>query len=228
MRLLHVRGNHDAQGNSLIQISLGDYIVSESMRPPYVILSHRWRDDEVLFADMIENDAVAQAKKGYRKLEACSRIALRHGFQYIWCDTCCIDKESSAELSESINSMYKYYAKSAICIAYLDDVSDQPHPESEFRSSEWFSRGWTLQELIAPRDLHFYSQEWQKLGTKATWSHLTSIASGVDERVLIEAETLGQFCVSEKMSWAAHRTTTRLEDRAYALMGLFGVNMPPL
>jgi hypothetical protein len=228
MRLLHIQSDHDGQIDSPIKISLGDYIVNESMRPPYAILSHRWRDDEVLFTDMIANDAAAQAKRGYRKLEACSRIALEHGCQYLWCDTCCINKESSAELSESINSMYEYYAKSALCIAYLDDVKDHPYNESEFRGAEWFSRGWTLQELIAPNDLYFYSQGWKKLGTKATWSHSTSIASGVDERVLVKAKFLDKFCVSEKMSWAARRTTTRLEDRAYALMGLFGVNMPPL
>lgn len=137
MRLLHIRG--DAQSDSPVEISLGGYIVSESERPPYVIISYRWRDDEVLFADMIANDAAAQAKKGYRKLEASYRVALEHGCQYLWCDTCCINKESSAGLSESINSVQEYYAKSKLCIAYLDDVTDEPYDEAAFRGSKWFS-----------------------------------------------------------------------------------------
>ena len=225
MRLLHIQD--EARGDRPLRLSLCDFIGSQDERPRYAILSHRWREEEILFADMTGNRTVAQAKQGYRKLEASCKVALEHNLHYLWCDTCCIDKSSSAELSEAINSMYEYYAKSQLCIAYLDDVDDHPPDNSYFSRAIWFTRGWTLQELIAPRDLHFYSQGWQKLGTKATLSRQTSIASGIDERILSGA-ALDNTCVSEKMSWAARRTTTRPEDRAYSMMGLFGVHMSPL
>jgi hypothetical protein len=143
MRLLHIQeGQH---GDLSPKLTLREFIGSESKRPRYAILSHRWREEEVLFADMDGDQSVAEAKMGYEKLEACCKVALRNGFQYVWCDTCCIDKSSSAELSEAINSMYEYYAKSGLCIAYLDDVEDGPLNGSSFARAVWFSRGWTLQ-----------------------------------------------------------------------------------
>jgi hypothetical protein len=225
MRLLSIQGklNRDTP----LQISLCEIIGSEGGTPRYAILSHRWREEEILFTDMNGDHSTAQTKKGYRKLETCCKVALEHGLQYLWCDTCCIDKSSSAELSEAINSMYELYAKSSLCIAYLDDIDDDPQDDSYLNRAIWFSRGWTLQELIAPKDLHFYSRGWKNLGTKTTLSHQISTASGIDERILAGA-ALSQICVSEKMSWAARRTTTRPEDRAYSLMGLFRVYMPPL
>jgi len=259
MRLIHIQDE-----NGSLELSLCDFIGSEDERPSYAILSHRWRDGEVLFTDMTSNRSVTQAKKGYHKLEACCKVALQHRLQYVWCDTCCIDKSSSgildgsvvavplltsrvAELSEAINSMYEFYAKADLCIAYLDDVED-PQADSYLNNAIWFSRGWTLQELIAPRELRFYSRGWEELGTKAALSHHITTACGIGEMVLSEPSSLSSICVSEKMSWAARRTTTRPEDRAYSLMvrdpcvcyhclpltcpiaikGLFGVNMPPL
>jgi hypothetical protein len=143
MRLLHIQ---EGQHSDLpLKITLCEFIGSESKRPRYAILSHRWREEEVLFADMNGDQTAAKAKLGYQKLEACCKVALGNGYQYVWCDTCCIDKSSSAELSEAINSMYEYYAKSGLCITYLDDVEDGPLNGSSFARAAWFSRGWTLQ-----------------------------------------------------------------------------------
>jgi hypothetical protein len=225
MRLLHIQP--DACGGESLDISLSEPDIREEVLE-YAILSHCWRDEEVLFADMLENNSAARTKKGYQKIVSSCKIALAHGLQYLWCDTCCIDKSSSAELSEAINSMYKYYENSEVCIAYLDDVEYAPHGDLCFHQAKWFTRGWTLQELVAPEDVHFYSKEWQFLGTKESLlDHVTS-ASGVHEDVLRFSSNLRDICVSEKLSWAAKRTTKRPEDRAYSLMGLFGIYMPPL
>jgi hypothetical protein len=143
MRLLHIQ--NDRPSDLPLKLTLREFIGNESERPRYAILSHRWREEEVLFADMNGDQTAAQAKIGYRKLEASCKVALENGYEYVWCDTCCIDKSSSAELSEAINSMYEYYAKSGLCIAYLDDVEDGPLNGSTFASAVWFSRGWTLQ-----------------------------------------------------------------------------------
>jgi hypothetical protein len=233
MRLLHIR--HEVNGDGSLQLSLCEFLGGASERPRYAIFSHRWREEEVLFTDMTGDPTLAKSKHGYQKLEACCKVALKHGLQFVWADTCCIDKSSSADLSEAINSMYAYYAKSDLCIAYLDDIEDSAQELQQLDSNEdsylnraiWFTRGWTLQELIAPKDIYFYSKGWKQLGTKITMSREVSAASGVKEQILVGA-ALDQICVSEKMSWAAHRTTTRPEDRAYSLMGLFNVNMPPL
>lgn len=143
MRLLHIQESQHSDVPP--KLSLCEFIGDDSTRPRYAILSHRWREEEVLFADMNGDQIAAEAKVGYQKLEACCRVALGNGYQYLWCDTCCIDKSSSAELSEAINSMYEYYADSGLCIAYLDDVEDGPLNGSSFARAVWFSRGWTLQ-----------------------------------------------------------------------------------
>jgi hypothetical protein len=166
---------------------------------------------------MREDVGLARTKKGYAKLEGSCRIAMQHGYQFIWADTVCIDKSSSAELSEAINSMYEYYAKSQLCIAYLDDVEDVSQNDTYLDKSAWFTRGWTLQELIAPINMIFYSTGWKELGKKIRLSREINKACGVNEHILIGA-SLDTICISEKMSWASQRTTTRPEDRAYSLM----------
>jgi len=232
MRLLHIESNNPR--DSTLQISFSEFVGSNF--PPYAILSHRWREQEVLYDDMAAtNRSVARSKKGYAKLEMTCRLALEHGLSYVWSDTCCIDKSSSAELSEAINSMYSYYTHAEWCIAYLDDVElDETQPEifSEagrvLSRSAWFSRGWTLQELIAPLKLTFYAKSWNKIGTKADLCVPVSIASNIAEKVLRDREAISAVGISEKMSWAASRVTTRPEDEAYSLMGIFGVNMATL
>lgn len=190
-------------------------------RPRYAILSHRWEDEEVTFGDLLPGGNALELK-GYAKLENSARVAREGGYDYIWIDTCCIDKSSSAELSEAINSMFRWYGESDNCIVYLSDISD-----TRIFHSRWFTRGWTLQELIAPRDVHFYDMFWEPRGTKDSLRDQIYLATGITTDVLLGAD-LGTIPACCKMSWAAGRTTTRAEDLAYCLLGLFDVNMPLL
>jgi hypothetical protein len=200
--------------------------------PKYAILSHRWGREEVFFQDIQSGDAKAKAKKaGYSKIQHCGRQAAADGFAYFWVDTCCIDKSSSAELSEAINSMYRWYQQADTCYAYLSDVPADQDPteyQSSFQNSEWFTRGWTLQELIAPRKVVFYGENWGRLGTKLSLCILISEITGVDFLILTGKEDLGNVSIARRMSWAAKRKTTRVEDIAYSLLGIFDVNMPLL
>lgn len=208
----------------------------------YAILSHTWGGDEVLFQDLdsltIDKppDLIKQ-KAGYKKIQACCAQADSDGFEYIWVDTCCIDKRSSAELSEAINSMYRWYQDSTVCYAYLSDVPNGLDSETQmtkFKESRWFTRGWTLQELIAPRNLEFYGDQWHiqgqgaSLGTKRRLRHEISEITNIPVDALMSHESRRDYSVAQKMSWASQRKTTRTEDIAYCLMGLFNVNMPLL
>ncbi|TEA10001.1 Vegetative incompatibility protein HET-E-1 [Colletotrichum sidae] len=192
--------------------------------PAYSILSHTWEKEEVSFQDM-ERQAHSP-KAGYQKLLASCAQSLRDGFDYIWIDTCCIDKTSSAELSEAINSMYRFYEQAAVCYAFLCDVPDDTgfDEESSFAKSRWFTRGWTLQELLAPSRIVFYSKNWKPLGTRSELGRLISSVSGIDEQFLW-GRPLTYASIAARMSWAARRQTTRAEDRAYSLLGVFGVNL---
>jgi ankyrin repeat protein len=221
--------------------------VRDDAIPPYAILSHTWGDAELTLQELrwlkgrwsTPSDEAAEAlakKKGFLKVKDAAALAIRNGFSYIWIDTCCIDKTSSAELSEAINSMYRWYQMSAECYAYLSDVKsaaeeDIAAQESSLRKSRWFTRGWTLQELIAPSEVYFFANDWSYLGSKKDGNRFMEIITemtGIDEGVLylqIDPYTLS---VATRMSWAAQRQTTRVEDMAYCLMGLFQVNMPLL
>jgi hypothetical protein len=200
--------------------------------PPYAILSHTWEQQEVSFQAMSNIDS-ASGLAGFSKIKACCREALADGYEWVWVDTCCIDKSSSAELSEAINSMFRWYKEAGICYAYLADVpfdDDLPASGSAFSNSRWFKRGWTLQELIAPKEVVFCSREWTKLGRRSD-NPLTSLISEItriDYFVLKDSKHVLQRSIAERMSWASRRETTRSEDIAYCLMGLFGVNMPLL
>jgi hypothetical protein len=214
--------------------------------PLYAILSHTWGEDEVTFHDMADLDT-ARKKQAFAKIEQCCRQALRDGLSWAWVDTCCIDKTSSAELSETINSMFKWYERAMKCYAFLSDVSAQPEDvvfgglelgkqlgdrsvdgmHSFFRS-RWWTRGWTLQELIAPRNVEFYNRDWKYLTSKRACKHLISVKHGIAESVLDHSRMLASFCVAERMSWASERNTTREEDMAYCLLGVLDVNMPLL
>lgn len=196
----------------------------DSLVPPYVILSHTWGTEEVSFQD-IASLPTASLLSGFRKIKLSCTQAAKDGFEWIWIDTCCIDKTSSAELSEAINSMFKWYEKSAICYAFLEDVDLQNEWEDGFRKSRWFTRGWTLQELIAPKTVEFYDLAWNEIGTKRTLQSQIAAISGVNYATL-GGQSLGKRCIAERMSWAAQRHTTREEDEAYCLMGIFDVNMP--
>ncbi|KAH8596197.1 heterokaryon incompatibility protein-domain-containing protein [Bisporella sp. PMI_857] len=194
--------------------------------PKYAILSHRWLNDEVSLQDM--QDGTAIKKAGHAKLKLCCDQAAMDGLQYAWVDTCCIDKTSSAELTEAINSMYRWYQNATVCYAYLSDVqTSEVSGDASFGKSAWFTRGWTLQELIAPASVEFYNFTWQKLGTKESLKDVISEITNIDVAML-EGVDPEAFSVAKRMSWASKRTTTRPEDRAYSLLGLFEVNMPLL
>ncbi|TVY34372.1 Vegetative incompatibility protein HET-E-1, partial [Lachnellula subtilissima] len=222
MRLLQ----HNNDGN----FSLTEFF--ESNIPEYAILSHRWGAEEVTFKDLM--DGTSKSKAGYGKIQFCGRQAKHNGLQYFWVDTCCIDKSNSTELAEAINSMFRWYRDATKCYVYLPDVS-QPHSgsadmsnepwESTFRKSEWFTRGWTLQELIAPASVDFFSKEGELLGNKASLERHICEITGIPVSAL-RGSPLSDFSVAERFSWAASRETFRQEDKAYSLLGTFNVNMP--
>lgn len=197
--------------------------------PEYAILSHTWETEEVTFKDV--ESGTAQNKKGYTKLKGFCKKAAEDGFTYCWVDTCCIDKRSSSELSESINSMYQWYHNSRICYAYLADFKPTSRlgqsSRKKFSRSRWWTRGWTLQELLAPVTVEFYDAEWVEYGSKVSLHDQITEITGIDEGIL-RGEDLTNRTVAVRMSWAAGRRTTRVEDQAYCLLGIFQVNMPLL
>ncbi|KAI0369034.1 HET-domain-containing protein [Pilatotrama ljubarskyi] len=202
----------------------------------YAILSHVWvTGEEQTFQDLQAlRQRCAQTEQNPRdlvssKIRECCVLAERHGFQWVWIDTCCIDKTSSSELSEAINAMFRYYSLAEVCYVYLRDVPSDcalQDPDSAFRKSRWHTRGWTLQELVAPALVLFMSSEWELLGTKTELACLLQDITGIDSDVLLLIKSLEAVGVAQRMSWAADRHTTRLEDEAYCLMGIFGVSMP--
>ena len=198
--------------------------------PPYAILSHTWGDDseEVSHADLVAG--LETTKAGYRKIQFCVQQAAKDSLRYSWIDTCCIDKSSSAELSEALNSMFRWYENAAKCYVFLSDVSMSTSPEWEldFRSSRWFTRGWTLQELLAPTSVDFFSRDWEWLGDKKSLEGQIIEVTGISVSALQGRLPLSEFSVDVRMSWAAKRDTKRKEDKAYSLLGIFGVSMPPL
>ncbi|KAJ9613565.1 hypothetical protein H2200_003507 [Cladophialophora chaetospira] len=196
--------------------------------PKYAILSHRWESEEVLYDDM--RTGTATRLKGYAKLENACRQASRDGCQFIWIDTCCINKDSSAELSEAINSMYSWYYNSEKCYAYLSDV--QTHATKNilgisFERSVWFERCWTLQELIAPEHIDFFESSWRHIGTRSSLLDRICKITGIHQNALLERRP-HDFSIAQRMSWASKRKSTRKEDVAYSLLGIFEVNMPML
>ncbi|THU95449.1 HET-domain-containing protein, partial [Dendrothele bispora CBS 962.96] len=197
--------------------------------PKYAILSHTWDKEEVTFQD-IQNLWVAKRKGGWRKVRKACAHALKYDFEWIWIDSCCINKESSAELSEALNSMYQYYEDSEVCYAYLSDASSEEDPrgtEAAFKRCRWFKRGWTLQELLAPAYVVFFDRDWVEIGTRWSLRDVISAITSIPTRVFEDGD-LERFSIAQRMSWAALRRTTRPEDRAYSLMGIFGVSMPPI
>ena len=199
--------------------------------PKYGILSHTWGNEEVSYHEMLHTDRPELlSKAGYRKVRECCAKSEAAGLAYVWIDTCCIDKTSSAELTEAINSMFQWYANAEICWAYLEDVSLLSTYywrwwDKQFHESRWFKRGWTLQELLAPKDIIFLSREWTSIGPKAELLDNISYTARIDTQHLHDFR---KASVAAKMSWASQRKTTRIEDIAYSLMGLFNVNMPLL
>ena len=219
MRLLH--GNTDGS------FSLTTF--PSNRTPCYAVLSHTWEadDQEVTFEDLV--NGVGNLKSGYGKIRFCAERAQMDGLRYFWVDSCCIDKSSSAELSEAINTMFLWYQNAAKCYVYLADVragkSAGHQWESAFCRSRWFTRGWTLQELLAPSSVEFFSQDGTKLGDKESLKLQVHKVTGIAAHAL-QGSRLPQFSVEERMSWAVRRETTIAEDHAYCLFGIFGVHLP--
>ncbi|KAN0099816.1 HET domain containing protein [Hyaloscypha variabilis] len=211
--------------------------------PEYAILSHTWGEEEIIFQDLSAQarspDEPWKTKKSFKKVSGFCSLARENGYQWCWIDTCCIDKTSSAELSEPINSMFRWYAQSHVCFVYLSDVRVNynlhhtlPEHLNGFEESRWHKRGWTLQELLAPAIVEFYDLDWNMAGTRFSLRERISTITGIRTEILmtkfdVEASQ-NLYCVAEKMSWAADRKTSRVEDLAYCLLGIFDVNMPLL
>ncbi|KAM7201780.1 vegetative incompatibility protein HET-E-1 [Naviculisporaceae sp. PSN 640] len=205
-----------------------EFLGDISSFPQYAILSHTWGDHEVTFKEFTSPSDSTSSKSGFRKiLDACLEAKQRHNLQYTWVDTCCIDKASSAELTEAINSMYAWYKGAKVCYAYLSDLvpGTLEDLEEALPSCRWFSRGWTLQELIAPSEVIFFDRGWNKRGTKHSLSKLLSKITGIPVGLLEGQTPLESFSAAQRMSWASKRETTRIEDTAYCLLGIFDVNL---
>ena len=202
----------------------------EAGRPPFAILSHTWSkpEDELSFQDMIDSSQ-HQHKKGFQKIRAFCQRAKQAGYHYAWVDTVCIDKTSSAELSEAINSMYAWYRKSEVCYVFLEDLphNDEFTSRPQLAQCRWFTRGWTLQELLAPQSVSFFDDSWHFIGSREDLAPEIAGITGIDDDVLVWLP-IRRVSVARRMSWASQRVTSWPEDLAYCLLGIFGVNMPML
>ncbi|KAK3317916.1 heterokaryon incompatibility protein-domain-containing protein [Apodospora peruviana] len=204
-------------------LDFNEFICSDL--PVYGILSHRWETGEATFEDAKAGLLRTGTSQGILKVRKACELARNDKLEYCWVDTCCIDKTSSSELTEAINSMFQWYASARVCYAFLSDLGSDDSIEALGRCS-WFRRGWTLQELIAPTTLRFYDESWALRGTKTDHAELVSSITSVDESILLGHKPLSSIPIGRRMSWAAGRQTTRLEDIAYCLLGIFGINMP--
>jgi hypothetical protein len=230
MRLLYIADNG--------RLSYTDDLVGDKI-PRYAILSHTWGEQEVAYKDLQNNkdieDVDARLKGGYQKIFFCATQARRDGLDYFWVDTCCIDKANNAELSEAINSMFCWYQRASTCYVYLSDVSvsdkisdAEAFPiawRKDFRSSRWFTRGWTLQELLAPPSVEFFCEQGKRLGTRVSLQQEIHEITQIPIAAL-RGHSLRDFSVEDRMDWAGKRTTTREEDKVYCLLGIFGVFLP--
>ncbi|SMR56661.1 unnamed protein product [Zymoseptoria tritici ST99CH_1E4] len=243
MRLLNV--------SSFVFTEFHDHI------PPYIAASHRWTTDECTYKDIrkwrnLQTTGYKKVKSFCEAVEQTSEttrateMLKQQNCDWLWIDTACINKTSSAELSESLNSMFQWYANAQACYAFLHDVGSLVEYETaihDFLKSEWFRRGWTLQELLAPRIVVFFTRSWEVLGHKCSLEVCDKRCDGVGPRLntmiekvtRIPAEVLRSYAthgckygVEARNAWAADRITTRPEDRAYCLLGLLQVHMVPI
>ncbi|CAN9283507.1 unnamed protein product [Alternaria alternata] len=208
--------------------------VSSDDPPPYAILSHTWADgQEVTYKELV--DGTGKDKTGFGKIRFCSERAAADNLEYCWVDTCCIDKSTSDELSTAINSMFRWYQLATKCYVYLSDVSvpdeiteAEAFPtawQETFQRSRWFTRGWTLQELLAPASVEFFDNQGKRLGTRVSLEQEIHKITQLPVAAL-RGQPLSEFSVEERMRWATKRTTTLKEDKVYCLLGIFGVFLP--
>ena len=230
MRLLRFAGENEVQ--------LTNDIVNSEAVPPYAILSHTWSMEEVEFDDVQSpfrlDEISTQKKESWDKIRFCARQAKLDGLNYFWVDTCCINKANSTELSEAINSMFRWYQNAALCYVILSDVARGPGAEERsqpsqwkaaFMNSRWFTRGWTLQELLAPQSVEFFSAYGTQLGSKDSLKLVIHEVTGIPIEALLGSD-LSNFGIDERFSWVHNRQTTREEDSAYCMLGICGCNLP--
>ena len=225
---------------STSRAELRQFSSPETVPGGYAILSHVWNGQEQSFQETQELEArcknTGQNPRDLSsdKVRQSCLLAEKQGHQWIWNDTCCINKMSSTELSEAINSMFQYYSLANECYAYLQDVPErsartrEEDVEHGFRNSKWHTRGWTLQELVAPAHVLFFNQKWELLGSKVDMAEVLQDITRIPAKILRLEVSLEDTSVATRMSWAADRETTRLEDEAYCLLGIFSINMPSL
>ncbi|KAI1469651.1 uncharacterized protein F4812DRAFT_419831 [Daldinia caldariorum] len=209
----------------------------------FAILSHTWGSDEILFHEVQGDRAALQDRAGWKKLTSFCKTALAYGFGHGWMDTCCIDKRNSADVTEAINSAYMYYYDSGACFIHLEDVhkyADEATGSSgraevtrdqllaRVRTTRWIRRGWTLQEFIAPKRRYFFASDWSDIEDGDNLLDALAESTRISIDLLKDRDLLDGFCTAERMKWASRRETTRAEDVAYCLMGMFKVNMPVL
>ncbi|KAH8790717.1 heterokaryon incompatibility protein-domain-containing protein [Hyaloscypha finlandica] len=225
-------------------MQLEDFTVRPA--PQYAILSHTWSEEEVSLQEFTCQNADTVKKEGFAKIVRTCSLAAENHIKYAWVDTCCIDKSSSAELTEAINSMFQWYKNAVVCYAYLSDLSPRQDAvledlwvdfsrrgyslasRNELQGCKWFTRGWTLQELIAPKTVRFYDKTWDFRGTKHDLAVPIESITHIGNAVLRGSKTLADIAIARRMAWASKRKTTRVEDVAYCLLGIFDVNMPLL
>ncbi|KAF2723568.1 hypothetical protein K431DRAFT_243099, partial [Polychaeton citri CBS 116435] len=202
--------------------------------PEYVILSHRWAgtEDEVSYVDFVKRLARdppgwKEGTSGWRKIVKFCELARNEGYSWAWVDTCCINKRYSGELEEAIRSMFNWYRDAGVCYAYLHDITGDG-----WLDSEWWTRGWTLQELIAPSNVMFYDRDWTRIGSKKdeNWAALIESRFSIPQHISENTtpNSFMQCSIARRMSWAAGRRTRQVEDRAYSLLGIFNISMPLL
>ncbi|THV01107.1 HET-domain-containing protein [Dendrothele bispora CBS 962.96] len=212
--------------------------------PPYAILSHRWiQGQEVSYQEFLHGSQETKSKSGYLKIVTACRAALRDGLNFIWVDTCCINKGSHEDVTRNIRSMYSYYQNAHVCYAYLADMNvNMPRVHSTYltdmgvRSTyiiamgdriEWFRRGWTLQELLAPKEVVFFDGHWDIVGTKRSLGEMISYVTNIPDEILSGQKSVYDIDPLERMSWTIGRKTTKPPDRAYCLLGLLDVSIEP-
>lgn len=203
--------------------------------PFYAVFSHTWGSDEeeVKFEDLVNGQQTydSTSKSGFEKLRFCHAQAEKDGLLYFWIDTCCIKKSDSSELQRSLASMFFWYQRATRCYALLSDVSihdsdgaSERKWERAFAKSRWFKRGWTLQELLAPSSVYFFSWENILIGDKKDLAATISNVTQIPDSALSGVE-MSRFSKDERMAWTTGRTTTVPEDNAYCLIGIFDVEL---
>ncbi|PMD18542.1 HET-domain-containing protein, partial [Hyaloscypha hepaticicola] len=223
--------------------------VNDENYPKYAALSHTWGPDELKYSDIISGGSIRvlpenfRDKKGFQKVARLAELASSDGYDFCWIDTVCIDDGSSAELGEALNSMYRWYYNAAVCYIFLDDFEwEQTTPNSNsasqaclspsrFKSCRWFKRGWTLQELIASRNRKFYDKNGFDIGSAAKeigidLDRIIEEQTGIELAILRHEKSPKDVNVATRMRWAAGRETTRGEDIAWCLVGIFDIHMP--